>query len=157
MRIVVSRKQIDRALYALPARDHHLVTVQGILSSLQRLVGTSGCRVIGYQTVELDMFVTVQSMSTIAMMTSLNLLYSSSIDHSMLCTREAEKIVTLIRTQSPRIVSDVALSTLIGAQLIPLYYDDQRDISESANSGCSINVPGLSFLLILFRFNAFQL
>lgn len=110
MRVVYSRKQIDRSLYGLSSRQQHLVTLQmGVLDALQRLIGTAGCRVSGYLTMEADVFVAVHSGSPGA---------SASAAAATACARELEKLATLIRTQAVQVVSDVALSALIGAQIV---------------------------------------
>lgn len=107
MRVMYSRKQVDRAMYALPAHDQHLITQQGVMAALQRLIRTAGCRVFGYLTVEADLFVAVESIDELKEPLQM-----------IACAREAEKLATLIATQSAQIASDVALSTLIGAQMI---------------------------------------
>lgn len=107
VRIGYSRKQADRALYALPVREQHLLTVQSMLAAMQALVRTAGCRVSGYLTVEMDVFVAVHAMDD-----------GSSDLLAVTCAREAEKLATLVEAQSAPIVTDVALSALIGARLV---------------------------------------
>lgn len=125
MRAVYSRKQIDRALYALSVRQQHLVTLQtGVLAALQRLIGTAGCRVSGYLTVEADVFVAVHNVrpSTGA----------AAAATAVACARELEKLATLIETQAPQVVSDVALSALIGARMMPPMEGGPLDASSGA-------------------------
>lgn len=108
IRIMYSRKQIDRALYALKTKNSELVTLKAILRSLGKIIKTSRCRLSGYLTIETDLFVAVEP-----------------IDHAIsdilieVCLREAEKITTLIATQNHRISTDLALSALTMAKMIP--------------------------------------
>lgn len=107
IRIVYSRKQIDRALYALKGRHLELVTLRGVLHALAGLVRLSHCRLAGFLTMETDIFVTVQSVGV-----------ESSVVLAEACAREAEKIATLIGTQSHRVASDLALSALTVANVV---------------------------------------
>lgn len=108
IRIVYSRKQIDRALYALKGRHQELVTLRGVLQSLSGLVRVSQCRLAGFLTMETDIFVTVQSTAR-----------EPSFVQIEACAREADKIATLIGTQSHRVTSDLALSSLTVANSVP--------------------------------------
>lgn len=108
IRIVYSRKQIDRALYALKGRHQELVTLRGVLQALSGLVRVSQCRLAGFLTMETDIFVTVQST-----------VREPSFVQIEACAREADKIATLIGTQSHRVTSDLALSSLTVANPVP--------------------------------------
>ncbi|XP_055691671.1 reversion-inducing cysteine-rich protein with Kazal motifs [Lutzomyia longipalpis] len=118
LRIVYSRKQIDRALYALKGHNTHFLTLRSILQSLQRLIRVSQCRLSGFLTVETDLFVTVQHVARKPTQVQIEA-----------CHREAEKITTLIAAQSHRVTSDLGLSALTVANMA------QPDSSGSSFSG----------------------
>lgn len=107
-RIVYSRKQIDRALYALNNKNSYLLTLKSVLRSLAALIRTADCRLSGFLTIEADIFVTVQSTSQ----------EDTSEIQIEACHREAEKIVNLISTQSHKITSDLSLSALTVANMM---------------------------------------
>lgn len=107
LRIVFSRKQIDRALYALKVQNTDALTLRAILEALEELIRVSQCRLSGYLTIETDIFVTVQST-----------VKTPSYIQVESCTREAEKISNLISMQSHRITSNLALSSLTVAHVI---------------------------------------
>lgn len=119
MRIVYSRKQIDRALYALKGKNTELLTLKSLLRSLERLVKVSDCRLSGFLTVEADIFVTIQST-----------LKSPSLVQIEACNREAEKITNLIATQSHRITSELSLSALTVANMA------QPEVSLGTRNNC---------------------
>lgn len=130
-RVVYSRKQIDRALYALNNKNSYLLTLRSVLKSLAALIRTSDCRLSGFLTIEADIFVTVQ-----------NILEDASVIQIEACHREAEKISNLISTQSHRITSDLSLSALTVANMM------QPEISSSGRTGgCVVLTVGL-FLLV---------
>lgn len=108
LRIVYSRKQIDRALYALKGKNMDALTLRSILRGLSRLIRLSHCRLYGFLTMETDLFVTVQSTEK-----------EPSYIQIEACVRESEKIATLISSQSHRITSDLALSSLTVAHIMP--------------------------------------
>uniref|UniRef100_A0A8D8FVC5 Reversion-inducing cysteine-rich protein with Kazal motifs n=2 Tax=Culex pipiens TaxID=7175 RepID=A0A8D8FVC5_CULPI len=114
LRIVFSRKQVDRALYALKGNDTENLTLKSILRSLERLLQTVECRLSGQLTFENDIFVIVENLSR----------HPNALQ-TEICTREAEKLVTLIRTQSHRITSELNLSALIVANLVKLNVDSR--------------------------------
>ena len=109
LRIIYSRKQIDRALYALNGKQTTVLTLKSILRSLEELLQSAECRLSGYLTFENDIFVILQNLSRLPNYLQLEL-----------CSREAEKLVTLIRTQSHRITSELNLSALTVANLVKL-------------------------------------
>ncbi|XP_058833021.1 reversion-inducing cysteine-rich protein with Kazal motifs isoform X1 [Topomyia yanbarensis] len=108
-RIVYSRKQVDRALYALKGKNTENLTLNAILRSLERLLQTVECRLSGQLTFENDIFVIVENLSN-----------HPNYLQVEICSREAEKLVTLIRTQSHRITSELNLSALTVASLVQL-------------------------------------
>lgn len=107
LRLLYSRKQIDRALYALQNGSTDSLTLRALLKSLERQVQVIQCTLRGYLTVEQDIFVTVQS--TEKNPTEIQL---------ETCVREAEKLASLINLQSPRIASELSLSSLTSAKIV---------------------------------------
>lgn len=107
MKIIYSRKQIDRALYALKGHSITSLTLQSILQALERHIQISECVLRGYLSIESDIFVMVQSTE----------LKPSKLQLDA-CVREAEKIASLIRRHSPRIASDLSLSALTAATIV---------------------------------------
>jgi reversion-inducing cysteine-rich kazal motif protein len=107
IRIIYSRKQIDRALYALQGKDTESLTLKAILRSLQSLIKTSQCYLSGYLTFETDIFIVVYSIH-------------KNPTHIQVesCKREAEKLSILIETKSHFVTSDLGLSALTVANVI---------------------------------------
>lgn len=133
-RIVYSRKQIDRALFALQGKNTDVLTLKGVLRSLEGLIRIANCRLSGFLTIESEIFVIVQS-------TEMN---PTAIQHEA-CIREAEKVATLIDTQSHRITSDIALSSLTVANFVT-----KRD-GEALASGAGgyATTGGIVFLILV--------
>lgn len=90
----------------LKGKNLELLTLRGILRAMETLIRVSHCRLSGFLTIESDIFVLVHTTSDAV----------SSIQHEA-CVREAEKIATLIDTQSHRITSDLSLSSLTVANV----------------------------------------
>ncbi|KAJ8968089.1 hypothetical protein NQ317_005572, partial [Molorchus minor] len=80
IRILYSRKQIDRALYVFGSQNSRAVNLHTILKSLERQIQLAQCTLKGYLTVELDIFVAVQTTER----------YPSELQLEA-CIREAEK------------------------------------------------------------------
>lgn len=112
LRIVYSRKQVDRALYALKGVHTEILTLKSILGSLERLLQTVECRISGQLTFENDIYVIIENVNK-----------HPNYLQVEICTREAEKIVTLIRTQSHMITSELNLSALIVANIVKTNVD----------------------------------
>lgn len=129
IRIIYSRKQIDRALFTLKGKNIDILTLKGILRALDDLIQVAHCRISGYLTIEADIFVLVHTVGT-------NL---SQLQHEA-CIREAEKIATLIDTQSHRITTDLALSALTVANVVR-----PQDIDLQFNSA---NTGGLHIIVL---------
>lgn len=126
LRIVYSRKQIDRALYALRGKNTEIITLKSILHALQNLIKISQCRLSGFLTFETDIFVIVQPINK-----------SPDFIQIEACYREAEKIVSLISIQSHRITSDLSLSALTVANMV-----------KSTLSSGTATVPIFQFLIL---------
>lgn len=142
-RIVYSRKQIDRALIALQTKNNELLTLKGVLRSLEGLIRLANCRLSGYLTIESEIFIIVHSTEEDA----------TAVQHEA-CIREAEKIATLIDTQSHRITSDIALSSLTVANFVT-HRDGDAHFSGSASVRVSYGVTICFFIAVFFRSNSF--
>lgn len=140
MRIIYSRKQIDRALFVLKGKNLELLTLKGILRSLETLIRVSHCRLSGFLTIESDIFVLVHTTGARVL----------AIQHEA-CVREAEKIATLIDTQSHRITSDLSLSSLTVANVERMHdYELQVDNGQRVHQTLLIVIIGVltvTFLL----------
>lgn len=112
IRIIYSKKQIGRAMYALKQKNMDVITLKSILRSLESLIKIGQCRLAGYLTIETDLFVTIQS-------DNVNDIPPNRIQIEA-CAREIERISILISTQSHQITSDVALSSLTVANLVQI-------------------------------------
>lgn len=138
IRIIYSRKQIDRSLFALKGKNTELVTLKGILRALDNLIHVAHCRLSGFLTIESDVFVIVHTIGSDL----------SQIQYEA-CTREAEKIATLIDTQSHRITTDIALSALTVANIVqPNDFDLQFNLSNAIHSYFSLVLISIAFLLL---------
>lgn len=104
-----SRKQFDRAMYALRAQSSNLLTLHGVLQQLDGLVQVSECQLTGFLTMEVGIFAALVPSSSIRRPTRVQL---------DACAREAEKISALINAQSPRITTNLALSCLTVSHLL---------------------------------------
>lgn len=102
LRLLYSKKQIDRALYVLNGQSTRSLTLNALLEALERRVQVAQCALRGYLTVESDIFVMVESTEA----------HPSGLQLET-CVREAEKIASMINTQSPRLVSELSLSSLV--------------------------------------------
>lgn len=85
----------------------NIFTVHNTMKALQRHIQMADCVIRGHLTVESDLLVMV--MPTKIKVTSL---------YFQICTKEAEKLATMIKTGSPRIISELSLSILTGAVVL---------------------------------------
>lgn len=137
IRIIYSRKQIDRVLFALNGKNTEIVTLKGILIALDNLIHVSHCRLSGFLTIETDIFVVVHAFGA-----------ALSELHHEACSREAEKIATLIDTQSHRITSDLALSALTVANVVQRDdFDLQFSLAHSVSSYHTLVVLSLVYVI----------
>lgn len=137
IRIIYSRKQIDRALFTLKGKNTDMLTLRGILRALDNLIQVAHCRISGYLTIETDLFVIVHTIGA-------NL---SQLQHEA-CFRESEKIATLIDTQSHRITSDLALSALTVANVVRPEDLDLQFNAANAHYPC-MAVLAMTYLLVI--------
>lgn len=107
VRIIYSRKQIDRGIYALKNSNLETLTLRSLLKSLQSLVKVSSCYLSGFLTFENDIMIIVYSIHK-----------DPSITEVEVCQQEAMKIANLISTKSHHFTSDLGLSSFIVANYI---------------------------------------
>lgn len=136
IRFLYSRKQIDRALYALQGHSLESLTLKSILSSLERQIQVAQCSLTGYLSVELDIVVIVRS--TVQRPSELQL---------EACVREAEKLASLVRRQSPRVASELSLSALTASTLV--HTIEHFNISVKLDSNFFIVILLLLFMRIV--------
>lgn len=135
LRLLYSRKQIDRALYVLYNNDTYPLTLKALLQALARTIQVAQCSLRGYLTIEMDIFVIVETTESNPSQLQLEA-----------CIREAEKIASLVNTQSPRLVSELSLSSLVLATPV-----------HTQNNGASRLIAEflvfifLSFIIIVMR------
>ncbi|XP_050337513.1 reversion-inducing cysteine-rich protein with Kazal motifs [Bactrocera neohumeralis] len=106
-RVVYSRKQIDRALYAVRAQNKDLITLHSVLQALDALVQFSECQLTGFLTMEVGIFVALVPRATTPMRMQVEA-----------CAREAERISLMIESQSHEITTNLLLSGLIVSHLV---------------------------------------
>ncbi|KAI8439610.1 hypothetical protein MSG28_013336 [Choristoneura fumiferana] len=109
LRILYSKKQIDRALYGTNISSS-VINLKNVLSALERQVKIAECALRGYLTIEMEIFVSVETI----------------LDHPTdlqlrVCVLEAEKLAELINRESPLISSDLGLSALSYALTVHTY------------------------------------
>lgn len=107
IRIIYSRKQIDRGIYALKNSNLDTLTLRSLLRSLQRLVKVSSCYLSGFLTFENDIMVIVYSIHK-----------NPSLTEVEVCQQEAIKIANLITIKSHHFTSDLGLSSFIVANYV---------------------------------------
>ncbi|CAK1587115.1 unnamed protein product [Parnassius mnemosyne] len=128
LRILYAKKQFDRALYGTNISDN-VVHLNNILKTLERHIKIAECALRGYLTVEMELFISVET-----------LLDNPTDLQLSVCVLEAEKLADLINRGSALINSDVALCALSYA--IPVH-------THPTQSSCCIHV---SIILLMFSF-----
>ncbi|XP_030025973.2 reversion-inducing cysteine-rich protein with Kazal motifs [Manduca sexta] len=106
LRILYSKKQIDRALYGINI-SASVINLNNVLKALDRHVKIAECALRGYLTIETEIFVTIES-----------LLQNPTDLQMQMCVLEAEKIADLINRESALITSDLGLSALSYALIV---------------------------------------
>lgn len=134
IKIIYSRKQIDRGIYALKNANTEALTLNTILKTLQQLVKVSSCYLSGFLTFETDIMVVVYS------------IHKNPTEVQVeICRQEALKIVNLITTKSPHFTSDLGLSALLVATNI--------EPIESSSNIIYLKLPwSLLILIIVLNF-----
>lgn len=100
LRILYSKKQIDRALYGTNI-SATVINLHNVLSALDRHIKIAECALRGYLTIEMEIFVTVET-----------ILKNPTDLQLHVCVLEAEKLADLINRESALITSDLGLSAL---------------------------------------------
>lgn len=134
LRILFSHKQLDRALYALKDKDTYPLTLKALLNGLNRQIQVAQCLLRGYLTIEQDIFILVESTES----------YPSDLQLEA-CVREAEKIASLINRQSPRVVSELSLSSLTAATIV----HTQNNMALSSVLCTNFNLVVITIVLII--------
>lgn len=131
LRILFSKKQVDRALYGTNI-SASVINLGNILKALERQVKIAECALRGYLTIEMEIFVTIESV------------LSDPTDLQLhVCVLEAEKLADLINRESALISSDVGLSALTYALVVHSYPS-----KGASDINVSIAALILSFVLI---------
>lgn len=107
VKIVYSKKQIDRGIYAMNNTHIELITLKSVLKSLQKLIKVPSCYLSGFLTIETDIMIIVYS-----------IIKDPTLTEIEVCREEAIKITNLINTRSHHVVSNLGLSALITANYI---------------------------------------
>lgn len=138
LRILFSNKQLDRALYALKDKDTYPLTLKALLNALNRQIQVAQCILRGYLTIEQDLFILVETTE----------MYPSDLQLEA-CVREAEKIASLINRQSPRVVSELSLSSLTAATVV--HTENNMALSNYLCQNLNLITASFIFLLLLTR------
>ncbi|GJQ88370.1 putative reversion-inducing cysteine-rich protein with Kazal, partial [Trypoxylus dichotomus] len=136
LRLLFSRKQIDRALYALQKKDTYPLTLKAMLQALSRTIQVAQCALRGYLTIEMDIFVIVETTESNPSQLQLEA-----------CIREAEKIASLINTQSPRVASELSLSSLVLAT--PVHTQNKAAITSMASDAICVAFSMLIVVVVI--------
>lgn len=108
LKLILSRKQIDRGQNALDSIGNDILTLKSILESIRKLIRSPSCVLSGYLTIETDIFIIVHDLSK-----------SSSINRAEICRLEAVKISSLISFRSHHFASSLGLSSIISVNIVP--------------------------------------
>lgn len=130
MRILYSKKQIDRALYGTNI-SATAINLHNILRALERHVTIAECALRGYLTIETEIFVSVES-----------LLKDPTDLQLKVCVLEAEKLADMINKESAVMSTDLGLSALAYALTVHTYPNAVTTAS------FSITLTVLSYLTI---------
>lgn len=131
LRILYSKKQIDRALYGTNISST-VINLNNILKALERHVKIAECALRGYLTIEMEIFVTVETMLDNPTELQLNV-----------CILEAEKIADMINRESVLITNDLGLSSLSYALPVHTY-------PTQAAERINVSAATLSLCLIIY-------
>ncbi|KAH8299658.1 hypothetical protein KR044_004307, partial [Drosophila immigrans] len=132
-RIIYSRKQLDRAFYALRGERNSLLTLHGILQQLDGLVQVSECQLTGFLSMEVGIFVALVPRG-----------HPTGLQ-AKACEAEAEKISTLISSQSPRITTNLALSSLTVSHMLEPSPNGAATLSPQEHTAVLLGLLVLAF------------
>lgn len=134
LRILYSKKQIDRALYGTNI-SATVINLSNVLKALERHVKIAECALRGFLTIEREIFVTVES--TLRNPTDLQL---------NVCVLEAEKLADLINRESVLVSSDLGLSALSYALTV-----HTQPTSSASDIKLSVVVGLLTYTIYVLR------
>lgn len=134
LRILYSKKQIDRALYGTNISTT-VINLSNVLKALERHVKIAECALRGFLTIEREIFVTVESMHRNPTDLQLNV-----------CVLEAEKLADLINRESVLISTDLGLSALSYALTV-----HTQSTSSASDIKFSVVVGLLSYTVYVLR------
>ncbi|XP_025408983.1 reversion-inducing cysteine-rich protein with Kazal motifs isoform X2 [Sipha flava] len=126
LRILFSQKQVDRVVHTLKKPSVNALSMRSVLRALDRHVHVAECVVRGYLTIYRDLLVLVEP--TVRNPTRLQL---------DACLRESEKLSTMVESSSPRILTDLSLSTLISAKTVHELITNSAGTASAAVFGLS--------------------
>nr|XP_013189696.1 unnamed protein product [Amyelois transitella]XP_013189697.1 unnamed protein product [Amyelois transitella] len=130
IRILYSKKQIDRALYGTNI-SATAINLHNILKALERHITIAECALRGYLTIETEIFISVETI--LKEPTDLQL---------HMCVLEAEKLADMINKESVVMSIDLGLSALAYALPVHTYPNSSRGVISS------ITVTAFSYLTI---------
>jgi reversion-inducing-cysteine-rich protein with kazal motifs len=119
LRILYSKKQIDRALYGTNI-SATVINLHNLLKALEHHVQIAECALRGYLTIETEIFVSVET-----------LLQNPTDLQLEMCILEAEKLADMINRESALVSIDLGLSALSYAQTVHTY---QTKASSTVNA-----------------------
>lgn len=134
LKLIFSRKQIDRGQNALESFGDDMLTLKSIFQALRKLIKSPSCILSGYLTIETDIFIIVHDISK-----------QSNINRSEICRLEAVKISSLISFRSHHFTSSLGLSSIISVNIVPTI--------ASRATKCNSELLILSLSLFLIKLN----
>lgn len=113
-------------MHTLKKPNVNALSMKSVLRALDRHVHVAECVVRGYLTIYRDLLVLVEP--TVQNPTRLQL---------EACLRESEKLSTMVESSSPRILTDLSLSTLISAKTVHELISNSAGTASTAVFGLS--------------------
>ncbi|XP_071445131.1 reversion-inducing cysteine-rich protein with Kazal motifs [Hetaerina americana] len=131
LRLLFSQKQVERGMYATvnvePKLRDHIMTVESMLRHLERHIQVAECSVYGMLSIEMDIYVLVRARDGVN--PNDGMIHSPSELQMEACIAEAEKLARMVQGRSPRILSEVPLSTLTTASVVHLVASSSSTLS----------------------------
>lgn len=107
LKLIYSRKQIDRGQKALESFGTDLIILKSILNSIKKMIKSPSCMLSGYITIESDIFIIIY-----------DILKPMSAERSEICRLESIKIANLISMRSHHVTSSLSLSFVISVDVV---------------------------------------
>ncbi|KAL7023083.1 hypothetical protein ACKWTF_012487 [Chironomus riparius] len=143
VKIIYSKKQIDRGIYAMNNTHFEMITLKSVLKSLQKLIKVPSCYLSGFLTIETDIMIVVY-----------NIVKDPTLIEIEVCREEAVKITNLINTRSHHVVSNLGLSAIITANYIePVPASSTRQTNISCYIVISISLNFILYILDISKRN----